>query len=65
MFVVDDNDLIACFDKEITEEVVKAIADIKPLYAVFRDNSFKEDSTRANLSQILATYSPNTQIKVL
>ena len=65
VFVVDDNDLIACFDKEITEEVVKSIAEIKPLYAVFRDNSFTEDSTRANLSQILATYSPNTQIKVL
>ena len=37
VFIVDDNDLIACFDKEITDEVVKTIAQMKPLYAVFRD----------------------------
>ena len=65
VFVVDDNDLIACFDKNITEEVVKAIAQKKPLYAVFRDNSFSSDAVAVNFDQIFATYSPNTTRKVL
>lgn len=65
VFVVDDNDLIACFDENITEDVVKAIAQKKPLYAVFRDNSFSSDTVAANFEQIFATYSPNTTRKVL
>lgn len=65
VFIVDENDLIACFDENITEEVVKTIAQIKPLYAVFRDNSFANDAVAANLDQIFATYSPNTTRKVL
>lgn len=64
-YCVDDNDLIACFDKNVTEEVVKAIALLKPLYAVFRDSSLENDSANANLDQIFATYSPNTTRKVL
>ena len=65
VFIVDDNDLIACFDKNITEDVVKTIAQMKPLYAVFRDNSFLNDSVAANFDQIFATYSPTTIRKVL
>ena len=65
VFIVDDNDLIACFDENITEAVVKAIAQKKPLYAVFRDNSFTSDTVAANFEQIFATYSPNTTRKVL
>lgn len=65
VFIVDDNDLIACFDDNITEETVKAIAQLKPLYAVFRDSSLSSDSTAANFDQIFATYSPNTVRKVL
>lgn len=65
VFVVDDNDLIACFDENITEDIVKAIAQKKPLYAVFRDNSFSSDTVTANFEQIFATYSPNTTRKVL
>ena len=65
VFVVDDNDLIACFDENITEDVVKAIAQKKPLYAVFRDNSFSSDTVAANFEQIFAAYSPNTTRKVL
>ena len=65
VYVVDDNDLIACFDENITEDVVKAIAQKKPLYAVFRDNSFSSDTVAANFEQIFATYSPNTTRKVL
>lgn len=65
VFIVDENDLIACFDENVTSEVVKAIAEIKPLYAVFRDNSLSSDSVAANFDQIFATYSPNTTRKVL
>ncbi len=65
VFIVDGNDLIACFDENITEDVVKAIAQKKPLYAVFRDNSFSSDTVAANFEQIFATYSPNTTRKVL
>jgi adenine-specific DNA-methyltransferase len=65
VYVVDENDLIACFDEKITEEVVKTIAQLKPLYAVFRDNSFANDTVATNFDQIFATYSPNTTRKVL
>lgn len=65
VFIVDGNDLIACFDKDITDEVVKTIAQMKPLYAVFRDSSMANDSVGTNFEQIFATYSPNTTRKVL
>ena len=69
VFIVNDDgehpDLIACFDKNITEDVVKAIAQMKPLYAVFRDSSLPQDSDNSNLDQIFITYSPTTIRKVL
>lgn len=65
VFIVNDDDLIACFDSNVTEETVKAIAQLKPLYAIFRDSSLANDSTAANFDQIFATYSPNTVRKVL
>mgnify|MGYP004625789539 CR=1 FL=1 len=58
-------DLIACFDKNITEDVVKTIAQMKPLYAVFRDSGFATNSVLTNFDQIFATYSPTTIRKVL
>lgn len=57
--------LMACFDKDVTEETVKAIAQKQPVYAVFRDNSLASDSVMANFDQIFETYSPRTQRKVL
>lgn len=65
VFIVDGNDLVACFDSDITEDVVKTIAQMQPLYAVFRDSSLSSDSVAANFDQIFATYSPNTTRKVL
>ena len=65
VFVVNENELIACFDSEITDEVVKAIAKMQPLYAAFRDSSYASDSVAANFAQIFATYSPNTKKEVL
>ena len=65
VYIVNEDDLIACFDDDITEEVVKEIAKKKPLYAVFRDSGLSSDSTSTNFDQIFATYSPNTTRKVL
>lgn len=65
VFSVSDGYLIACFDKDVTEDVVTAIAKQKPFYAVFRDSSMANDSVAANFEQIFATYSPQTVRKVL
>lgn len=65
VFIVDENDLIACFDADVTAETVKAIALLKPLYAVFRDSSLADDAVGSNFDQIFATYSPNTTRRVL
>ncbi len=63
--IVNENELIACFDKNISENVVKKIADKQPLRVVFRDNSFGKDSDRINVEEIFKLKSPNTKIKVL
>lgn len=65
VFNVADGFLIACFDNDVTEETVKAVAQEKPYYAVFRDSSMASDSVATNFEQIFATYSPETVRKVL
>ncbi len=65
VFNVMDNYLIACFDDDITDETVKAIALRKPHYAVFRDSSMADDNVATNFEQIFDTYSPDTVRKVL
>lgn len=64
-FDVEDGYLIACFDKNIDEEVITAIAKQKPYYFVMRDSSMANDSVAANFEQIFASYSPDTIRKVL
>ena len=65
IFSVDDGYLIACFDENITEEIVTEIAKKKPFYAVFRDSSMENDAVITNFEQIFETYSPQTVRKVL
>lgn len=65
VFNVADGFLLACFDHDVTEETVKAIAQMKPYYAVFRDSSMANDSVATNFEQIFETYSPDTVRKVL
>ena len=65
VFSVADGYLIACFDDQVTEETVKAIAQRHPFYAVFRDSGMATDSVATNFEQIFETYSPKTQRKVL
>ncbi len=64
-FDVEDGYLIACFDKNIDEEVITVIAKQKPYYFVMRDSSMANDSVATNFDQIFATYSPDTVRKVL
>lgn len=65
VFNVGDGNIVACFDEEITNEVLTEIAKMQPLYAVFRDSSLYNDSVATNFEQIFKTYSPNTIRKVL
>ena len=62
---VEDNYIAACFDKEVTDETVKAMAKMKPQYAVLRDNSMESDSVAVNFEQIFKTYSTDTKLRVL
>lgn len=65
VFSVADGYLMACFDKDVTEETVMAIAKEHPFYAVFRDGGMNSDSVIANFEQIFETYSPETQRRIL
>ena len=65
VFNVEDNYLIACFDSNVTEETITAIAKQKPYYFVMRDSSMANDSVATNFDQIFASISPSTVRKVL
>lgn len=65
IYNVAEGYLVACFDPDVTDDVVKAIAQMQPAYAVLRDNSMKDDSTTTNFEQIFKTYSPDTVTKIL
>ena len=65
VFTVADNYLMACFEDNLAEDVITAIAKQQPLYAVFRDSSFATDSVAKNVEQIFATYSPDTKLSIL
>ena len=65
IYNVADCYIVACFDKDVTDEVVTTIAKMHPLYAVLRDTSMATDSTATNFEQIFKTYSPDTVTKIL
>ncbi|WP_180361573.1 site-specific DNA-methyltransferase [Paenibacillus polymyxa] len=65
VFSVAEGYLLACFDDNVTDEVVTDIAKRKPYYFIMRDSSLSTDSTVTNFEQIFATYSPTTIRKVL
>lgn len=65
VFNVEDSYLIACFDDNVTDEVITAIAKQKPYYFVMRDSSMANDSVATNFEQIFAAYSPDTVRKVI
>lgn len=65
IYNVAEGYLVACFDPDVTDEVIKAIAQMQPAYAVLRDTSMKDDSTATNFEQIFKTYSPDTVTRIL
>ena len=65
IYNVAEGYLVACFDQDVSDEVVKAIAQMQPAYAVLRDTSMQSDATATNFEQIFKTYSPETVTKIL
>ena len=61
----NDGDLIACFDENVPENVVKEIAKRQPLRAVFRDSGFANSPTKINVGEIFKLLAPDTRVKVL
>lgn len=61
----NDGDLIACFDKNISENVIKEIAKRQPLRAVFRDSSFVDSPSKINVGEIFKMIAPDTRVRVI
>lgn len=65
VYDVDQGSLMACFEDDISEEVIRYIAQEQPLRAVFRDSSFANSADKINVSEIFKELSPNTKVKVV
>jgi len=65
VFTVGENDLVACFDTGVTENLIKEVAKSAPLRVVFRDASFASDATKINIEQIFKALSPHTELKAI
>lgn len=65
VFTVNNGYLIACFDEDVNEEVIKAVAKRKPYYFVMRDSSLSSDNVADNFEQIFQAYSKDTIRKIL
>ncbi len=62
---VGDGDLIACFDENLPDGVIREIAKRQPLRAVFRDSSFADSPAKINAGEIFKLLAPGTRVKVL
>ena len=63
--IYNDGDLIACFDENIPDTVIKEIAHWQPLRAVFRDSSFNGSPAKINVGEIFKMLAPDTRVKVI
>ena len=61
----NNGDLIACFDENIPDSVIKQIAKKRPLRAVFRDSSFANSPSKINVGEIFKSLAPDTKVKVI
>lgn len=61
----NDGDLIACFEENVPDGVIKEIAKRHPLRAVFRDSSFANSPSKINVGEIFKLMAPDTRIKVI
>ena len=62
---VDDGALVACFDENVPDTVIRRMADLHPLRAVFRDSSFASDDSKINVTEIFKNLSPDTNVQVI
>lgn len=58
-------ELIACFDENIPDSVIKTIANRRPLRAVFRDSSFASSPSKINVGEVFKLLAPDTRVKVI
>ena len=65
VYLVDDNYLVACFDRDVTEAAIKEIAKMHPVYFVMRDASAANDNVIDNFEQLFEAYSKDTVRKIL
>ena len=65
VYFVDGNALVACFETEVDEALVRELATLRPLRAVFRDGGYANDSTKINVEQIFKLLSPKTEVRSL
>lgn len=61
----NDGDLMACFDAKVPDAVIRHIAKLQPLRAVFRDSSFVDSPAKINVGEIFKSLAPDTRIKVI
>ena len=62
---VDDNYLVACFDRDVNESAITEIAKLQPIYFVMRDASAANDNVIDNFEQIFKHYSPDTNCRII
>lgn len=62
---VDEGALVAYFDENVPESVIRYMAELQPLRAVFRDSSFASDDSKINVTEIFKNVSPDTKVKVI
>ena len=63
--IVDENYLVACFDRDVNETTITEIAKLHPVYFVMRDASAANDNVIDNFEQIFRHYSPDTNCRIL
>ncbi len=65
IYMVDDNYLVACFDRDVNETTITEIAKQHPVYFVMRDASAANDNVIDNFEQIFKHYSPGTNCRII
>lgn len=63
--IVDNDSLVACFESNVSEDVMRIIASKKPLRAIFRDGAFSNSPGKLNIEGIFKTIAPDTKVRVI
>lgn len=61
----NNGDLVACFNENVPDSVIKYIAKQQPLRAVFRDSCFANSPSKINVGEIFKSLAPDTRVKVI